>query len=532
MYKVMIIDDEPYFRKYLRALIDWKRYEFEICDEASSSDEGLAKIPESMPDIILADINMPGINGIEFSRQVKSKYPFINIILITGYNEFEYAKQAVKIGISNYISKPFEKQELIDSMVAIKNNIMDKKKKDIYVNNIQKKYNESIPAVKNNILYNSVKGVYSGNYEKLAADLEAIKLRLPELPFIISVLQLELPEEYDLIKREDLNKKVISIIKDSVYSKYLYFEDKDGRTVLITALNEAKKYRLFINICKLIISNVNSKLKLKLTIGIGNICKEISDIPLSFDKAKIALKNKFLLGNNKVIEFNSLKFEDSVREIFPFKLKNDLLMYTRLLDGKKVQETFDTIYKFINSSELSIDYIYILYTELLSLCISFLNEYGYSIEKVFGYSFHPFEEIIIKQTMGEVHEYVHGIYKTMISFLNSNKKIHSSKIIGKAKEYIDNNYQRNDLLVEDIAASVFFHPSYLRFLFKKETGITIGEYLTQVRMQKARTLLKEGRLRCTEIAAMLGYSDAAYFSKCFKKYNKISPSEYEKIINK
>lgn len=530
MYKVMIIDDEPYFRKYLRTKIEWDRYDFEICDEASNGEEGLLKIPVSMPDIILADINMPGINGIEFSKQAKKEYPYISIILITGYNEFEYARQALKIGISNYISKPFEKQELIDSLVSLKNTIIDRKEKDVFINNIRKQYNETLPAIKNNILYNAVKGAYCNKYNELIKELETIKVPLPKLPFLISIIKVDIPKEYDLIRREELNKKLILLINSILYNECLPFEDNNNRIVLISDIYEAGKYKIFVNRCNQIIKNVNDKFSLNITIGIGIICEELSDIPISFERACTALRNKFLLGNNKAIEFYSLKFQDTVNEIFPFKLKNDLLMYTRLLDGDKVQEIFRIIYNFIRSSELSIDYIYILYAELLSLCFSYLAEYGYNMEKVFGQDFHPFEEIIIKQTMKETHDYVSNIYKKMIAFLNDNKKIHSSKIVEKAKEYIDNNFQRNDLLIEDIAASVFFHPSYLRFLFKRETGITIGDYLTEVRMLKARELLKNSKLRYTEVASMLGYSDAAYFSKCFKKYNKISPSEYEKII--
>jgi len=530
MYKVMIIDDEPYFRKYLRTKIEWNQYDFEICDEACNGEEGLLKIPVSMPDIILADINMPGINGLDFSKQAKKLYPNINIILITGYNEFEYARQALKIGIFNYISKPFEKQELIDSMVSLKNDIKERRNKDDFISNIQKQYNESIPTIKNNILYNAVKGEYSNKYNELLKELEAIQVHMPKLPFLVSIIKADIPKEYDLLGREELNKKIVAAVNSILYEECLSFEDKSSGIVLISSISKAEKYKVFINLCNQIIKNVNRQLGLDITIGIGIICEELSDMPVSFDRACTALKNKFLLGNNKAIEFYSLKFKDTVNEIFPFKLKNDLLMYTRLMDGDKVKEIFGTIYNFIKSSGLSIDYIYILYAELLSLCFSYLTEYGYNMDEVFGQDFHPFEEIIIKQTMKEVHDYVSKVYNEMIAFLNDNKKIHSSKIVEKAKEYIDNNFQRNDLRVEDIAASVFFHPSYLRFLFKKETGITIGDYLTKVRMEKARELLKNSKLKCNEVAIMLGYSDAAYFSKCFKKYNKISPSEYEKSI--
>jgi two-component system, response regulator YesN len=531
MYRVMIVDDETYFREYLRLTIPWQCYDFEICAEAADGEEGLFKIPISNPDIILVDINMPIMNGISFSYEVKERYPYISIILITAYNEFEYAKQALKIGVENYISKPFEKQELIDGMISLKKNIINRKEKEAIVNDLQKKYIKTFPVMKNNILNNAVKGIYANKYNELIQELKVLKVRMPNLPFLVAIIYLDIPFECNAQNQGELRKDIISVVGTILNDEYVSFEDDSNRIIIIKSINGKDKYKQFVISCSEIINNVYNNFNVTITIGTGTICEVMADIRLSFEKACIALRNKFLLGNSKVIEYYSFEFEASGKEIFPFKFKNDLMMFTRLLDGDMVMQTLDSIYSFLRLKPIPIDYIYILYTELMSLCFSYLAEYGYNTEKVFGQNFYPFEEIINKQTLKDTHEYVTHIYGKLIACLNDKKNIHSAKIINKAKEYIDSNYQRSELTIEDIAASVFFHPSYLRFLFKKETGITIGEYLTQVRMLKAKELLKNCNMRHTEVANMLGYSDASYFSKCFKKYNKISPSEYERLIN-
>lgn len=527
----MIVDDESYFREYLKKTIPWHKYGFEICGEACDGEEGLEKILKCKPDIILADINMPVINGLTFSKKVKEKYPYIHIILITGYNEFEYARQALKIGVANYISKPFEKQELIESILSVKDDMVDKKKKDTYINKLQKQYNDSLPILKNNILYNAVKGAYNNKYNQLIIELNSLGVLLPEVPILISVIEADIPNEYGIKKREDLKNEIKLAINNIFHDKCLAFDGKKDRIIVITGISGESKYGLFIYHCNEIIRNINKELDTNITIGTGILCEDISAIPSSYEKACIALRNKFLIGDNKIIEYKSLKIEGTGTEVFPFKLKNDLLMYLRLLDNEKVDRTLCRIYNFLESKPLSIDYIYILYTEIISLCFSYISEYGYNMEEIFGDKFHPLEEIINKGTMKETHDYVASIYRTLISSLNNNKKNRSVKVVNKAKEYIDNNFYRSDLHIEEIAANTFFHPSYLRFIFKKEVGVTIGQYLTQVRMIKAKELVKDVGLKYTDIANMVGYSDAAYFSKCFKKYYNISPSEYEKLMN-
>ena len=123
MIRIMIVDDMPIFLEYLRGCIDWNSYGFEICCEAHDGKEALDKIEEFYPDVVLTDITMPYINGLELAERITRDYPAISVILITGNNEFEYARKAVKLGVCDYIVKPFEKEELILSLLKLQDNI-------------------------------------------------------------------------------------------------------------------------------------------------------------------------------------------------------------------------------------------------------------------------------------------------------------------------------------------------------------------------------------------------------------------------
>lgn len=535
MFRVMIIDDEAYFREYLQTLIPWSDYGFEICGEACNGEEGLKKVSLLNPDIILADIHMPVVNGLDFSKTVKEKFPYVHIILITGFNEFEYAKQAIRIGVANYISKPFTKEELVESILSLKKTIESQRQRETYIDRLEKQNCEKFPLLRRNLLYNTVKGMYEDETELLREELKTLKIVLPDPPFITAIMEVKSkkPEFPENSVRESIAEKMISIVHGALYKefKFVCFNGDDDQLVLIAGITKTGTYASIIRKLNEIIRTANIKIRVTVTIGVGTECEKLSDIRISYEKAGIAIKNGFLLNGNRVIEFGALRIEDTSGEIFPFKLKNDLFIYLRLADGDKINATLDQIYDSLKGKRLPIDYVYILYTELLSMCFSSLAERGVRNEDVFGADFFPFQDIVRIRTIEEVHAYVRGIYGRMEQYLANNTKANSSKIINRAKEYIDQNYNRSGLVIEEIASSVFYHPSYLRFLFKKETGMTVGEYLTQVRMAKAKELLKNRGLRCVDVATMVGYSDATYFSKCFKKFFKISPFDYEKSVS-
>lgn len=521
----MIVDDEDYFRQYLRSTVDWNAIGFEIDGEASNGEEALALVPQVKPDIILADIHMAKMDGIAFSREVKIRYPYINIILITGYNEFEYAKQAVKIGVSNFLSKPFDQQELISSVLKIKDEIVNLSDREKLISTLKQQYSETIPLVRDVVLYKIVKGKYTAG--QIKEDMERLKVSLPQCPAVAMVIECEIADHPDKQSRESFRQKIKSALCSIVNIECVVFEHEDTM-ISIMGLGEKRFYNYLKNSCEKIISDFAGNYEGYISIGIGSVCTSGDQIPGSYKAAKVALNNKFLLGNNRAISYESLKIKGSDVEVYPFQLKNDLLMYLRLLDEEKVRKTMSEIYDFIKAKQVSIDFIYILYTELLSNCFSCLAEYGYKTDEVFGGKFSPFEQILNGRTIGEVHEYIISVYIKVISYLKDRKNKNSVSAVKKAKSYIDENYAAANLTIEKIAENVFFHPSYLRFIFKKEMGITIYEYLTKVRMERAKQLLMKGGFTNTAVANMVGYSDPTYFSKCFKKCYKINPSNFEK----
>ena len=388
-----------------------------------------------------------------------------------------------------------------------------------------------MPVLKNSILFNAVRGVYKNKSSLLKKQLQAMGIVLPKERYLVASLEIDMLAEVHDDNKSKYKKQVIAVLEDVLSEKSIFFEGKSNQIVIIASLKKDNGYRKCIIRFKKIVSELRNTIADSATVGVGTQKTHLQDLDESYNCSQTALKNKFILGNNKVIEYDALRINDEKKEALPFNFKNDLFMHLRLLDKKKTNETLDEIYRVLKKQNLSINYIYAYYNELIILCLSYLSEYHYTESDIFGDRFSPFEEMQRKPTMKDVHEYICELYNRLISTMYNRKKHYTIEIVEKAKKYIDENYFYHNLKVEDIALNVFVHESYLRLLFKKHIGMTIGQYLAETKMEHAKVLLENSNTSYADIAQKTGYNDAAYFSKCFKKRYKVSPSEYRKSIN-
>lgn len=353
---ISIVDDELLFRQYLKNFINWKDFGFDVIWEAKNGEEALEKVREKVPDIMLVDINMPFMNGLDLSRQMKLEFPETHIVLVTGQGEFEYARKAIRLGVKDYILKPFTKEELIETINNIKNDI-EKNEENFLFKNINGNYNEH-------------KFYPSKFYEDILIDLR-------------------------LQNAEDLNKKLNNVFKD--------------------------------------------------------------------------IRNKKIRG----------------------------------------------------------DFLYGISYTLISVCLSYVSECGKEVEEIFHEGFNPFKTLRNTRTLEDLINYIQDVFDKSIESIKGKRLTKKDKLVDKAKKYIDNNFSDEDLCLEKICKHVYVNESYLRSIFKQNLGVTITEYITTLRMEKARELIKKGGIKFSDIGESVGYSDAAYFTKCFKKKFGITPTEYE-----
>lgn len=531
MLKVMIIDDEYYFREALKIMIPWNDLGFQICNEARNGEEALEMLDIHKPDILLVDINMPVMNGLSYIEEIKDRGLVPKIIIISGYEEFSYAKQAVEMGVYNYLLKPVNPEELKQALNNLSRVIIQEKNMKLETEALKVKVRESMPLLKvqlvNDLLHARITA--ADLFKKNKANFFNIDFSMMNFQ-VISVEIDDINKKNWSLEDQYLLKFAVSNITSEILSTEFLHDvcyDAYDRICAIISYNGKDEASLkILSVCDRIRLLISKFLNFTVTIGVGNRYTSSMGIHESYKESFFALKNRILGHNDSTITFNSVSETQLSTTYFPSERKVSLLMSMRTGNINETLDILEQIFKQISQNKSTSEYIHITCIELISTCMEFLTEHNLSITSIYNGSRSLLEEIQQKKSIIEIKTWIIKLFSDCINSIHQSKKNRSSKIIIDVKKYIEHNYQTADLRLEEIAKSVYVNPQYLSFLFKKEMGQTVIEYLTSVRLNKAKELMDNCYSSVPGIAEMIGYMDPNYFSKCFKKKFGVPPSKY------
>lgn len=520
MIKLLIVDDMPIFLEYLKTCIDWKAYGFEIVGEATNGRDAFEKAIILLPDIVITDITMPYEDGLALSEKLKEFNNDISIVLITGNTEFEYARRAIKLGVSDYIVKPFEKEELLMTLINLQDNInralehrlqQEDEKEILKLHSLQK------------LIYNKGEKDISHTLDNL------IELRDYNY-FWALVIELESENEQWHFYEKAMNwKKLIgNLYRDymgDMESKFT-FDDFEGHVVIIHGLKRLTDDYYDKDDLACFIAFVRDRLSLNITIGIGSLISNIGEIRTTYLQAITALAKRFQLGGNRVISYDEISSDEKNYGFYSAEINEQILNHLQQNNIDCVVKIIFDIYKTVDENNFSEEYRNMMYMGLISLLLSHIVKIGKNIEDVFSKEFKPFSDFN-SQLETDKRRYILSLYQRAIDFMIINKDTRSEQIARDAKRIIDENYFDFELNIPFISKSLLVNQTYLRKMFKDEMGMTLLDYLTKVRMEKARAYIVDGCYKLSAISEMVGYKDAGYFSKCFKNYFGVSPSDYK-----
>jgi len=507
--------------------MEWEEYGFEVCCEAKNGVDALEKMNIYNPDIALVDINMPFMNGLDLVKKIKEDYPNIAIVLVTGHSEFDYAKQAIKLGVYDYILKPFNKEELMSTLLNIR--------KIVEQNRLEKETRkEERELIKERLLSLLISNEYMLEDEEMKAHLSRLGIHINSLLIQVAVVEIDNPNKM----RNDVSENLLwqfavaNIMSEiiDVKGENIVFNGPDGSIVsLIQFANETEWKQSSAYQYQRLCEVVEKYLKFKVIVGVGRPVRGLKAVHSSYIDAVVAIQNKLIMNNTKVIEYTQLEAMGMNNiGFYPSEIHESLLMGLKMNDQDKIKEELTNVFTLIKERKLSADYTITIFVGLVSLCLSHITELGRSIEDVFGEEFSPYMEVRKLKSLESSFSWFTDLFERIINYSNENKLTKSKLLVKKVMDYIDSNLNDNELDLEKISRNVFVNSSYLTRIFKKEAGMTVNNYITGIRMQRAKELLKSNKtLSISRIAEMIGYSDVSYFSKCFKKYTGISPSEYE-----
>lgn len=550
MIKVFLVEDEYAIREGIKRSIHWERDGFELVGEAGDGEVALPKIIKSKPDILITDIRMPFMDGLELSRLVKSEMPDIKIIVLSGYDDFNYAKQAISIGVEEYILKPVSEETLMEELKKVAE-IISKEKQE---NEAREKYVHDMEEIRileqQKFLHDMIDGKLSIQ-ESMALGK---KLGIEVTAECYSILLMQVfsgnSGESDIDSYSGIKEDIYSRIKDNcndIPNVFLYDQVGDVLCFLIKADSEEELRDMIRRGTESIRNLMKDHMDMLYFMAIGKIVERIRDVNISYADASRKFAERYMLEESAIFDGTEKKDKKSGKAdpVIEEKAATDKIDLNNIDAGKISQKTILHFLKNGTIAEVddfteeyfsSIGYEvmesmmlrqYVLVEALLSAAafMKTVGVEGKELEEILGDTKDPTG---YASSVDSAKEYIQKLLNTILEYRNKLSDQKYIEIIDKAKEYIQNNYQNEDMSLQSVALEVNVSSNHFSAIFRKETGETFIDYLTEVRMEKARTLLVCTAMKTSEIGFQVGYRDPHYFSYIFKKTQGMSPKEYRK----
>lgn len=532
MKRVLIADDELLVRIGLKSTISWEENGFVVVGEAKNGREAVELFEKFDPDILLTDIRMPVMNGLELIQELKARKSSLKAVILTHYDDFNYAKEAIKLGASEYILKSDLSQE---NLLTILNRLSDEigrlNENDIQANSHanNEKFNDADNV--DRLFRRIVAGDYKSKQE-LAGILIKIKTFFKHRLYAVAVAKVftdHLNELMHELEREGIKKSIENVsnqvFTENYISQIFCFNDDEIFYLLnIEGIQDSKKITEKVkNQVALLKKNIMQFLEIDMNIGLSNVSESYENIPKLLEKARTALDYCYFEPSGVVVFDEGIGgYEAGCPKIHLDTIRNYIKTFEKGQLSDYIDNIFEELFKLKNISfvrEVFIDFL--SYAKVIAAELNLKNHPAFSEQKL---SYMYFEKL---QSFEMAKKYITDIFYELMDRTDENKSAKYSFIISKCIDYIRNNYHKN-ISLTDVADSVQISKSYLSLLFKQETGINFSSFLANYRIEKSKKLLRESNYKIYEIAEKVGFDNPYYFSKVFKEVTGISCKEFKK----
>lgn len=532
MYKLIIVDDEEEVRKGIIQKIEWNKFNFEIGGEAENGREALDLIEENVPDVVITDITMPLMDGLELAAILKESYPTIKTVILTGFDDFKFAQQAIKYGVADYLLKPVVPRDIDELIEKLENQIDSEiaQKEDIVM--LRRHYNESLPVIKGEFLSSLITGKPDANEVKNRA--AGYNLRLGGDIFIVAAASLDgksfsnnVFEENDieLVRFAVLNISREIIEKNSFGEVFFH----DENLIIIAGFQGCEKTSILaksFSTLEEIRQNVEKYLKISITIGLGSMCNSLSKLRGSYRTALAALDYKLIIGENKVIFIEDMEPQTTDNVAFDEGKEKALISSIKFGTQDDVKKVVDALINDISSMKASFKDYQMYLMEVTAAINKLSRNFQLNAGEIFGRNVTLYEEVLRLKSLDSVRNWIEEICIKLMNHISDKRQNTTEMLLEKAKYYIKNNFGDSDLSIQKLADHLHISPSYMSMIFKKDAGLTFLKYLVNIRLEAAKELLGYTDLKTSEIAEKIGYPEINYFSYFFKKNFGMSPREY------
>lgn len=516
--KILIVDDESFIRQGLKNNIDWKHFGIQEIMDADDGEKAVAMAREQKPDIILTDVRMPRLNGIEFCNQVRSFLPEVPIIIMSGFSDKEYLKAAIHLKAISYVEKPIDLKEINEALAEsiLQASIM---KNNSNARQIQTRESQSRLAV-------LLSRPSTDEGESKAELIQQLHLDLTKETLCTTVV---LESESSILDTDIawLEERIHILQKKSEQEHVqLLYSFKYDHFILFHLYSNSKDSNVFSCVHSLFSDFLcDTSEKYVFTAAIGSVVEGYEKLADSYSVANILLESSFFSTPGHIIR------EKHTRPYSPDVVNQCVAAFTTTLDhsdytqlDKIMSQLYDNLIDcvgFLPSQAKD------LYFRLLAHIESLATKKHITLPEQ-GVD-NSWTQISAARNLSRLHDLLHRRLNDYLNSIAEQEK--ENPQITMIKEYVRRHYESYALSVKDIADYVGLTTTYVCTLFKNETNITINQYISDYRIERAKRLLEDPRNKISDIAEKIGYSDSNYFGKSFKKLVGLTPSEYREKLS-
>ena len=533
MYRILLVDDEILVRDAIKENIDWKSLDCELVGDCENGKQAAEFVKGHPVDIVLTDILMPYMDGMELSKFLHDNYPDVVIVIFSGFGEFEYAKKAIQYGVSEYLLKPVTAMELTGVINKMKEKVDQLRREKTKMNKLtenSEKYRKNAQVIRSKNMEALVN--CSTDVSKSIQRLAEMGIDISAISYRVALFDIDLYSgmyELDTEKQQEsaLMAFVLYNISDEIVTReeagFAYQEGNNRVGILFQekwSRNFTEKTR---EICREIQEKTKEVMGFDVSMGIGKWVKKPEELVQSHNMAQDTLQYRYLLGGNLLIDMEE---KHPVQEISIDEPLSVLKEALKTGQEDLALQTLVSIEDLIRNALMQKSRACMYLQQVIRTMDNACEDVSADMEQIREGRDELIREITDQKFFGEACEVVARHTRRVINILSEMNTSSSERQARLAIDYIQQNYMDPDLSLNSICSYLNISTSYFSTIFKEETGETFTEVLIRTRMEKAKELLENTTMKNYEIAEKVGFSDPHYFGISFKKMTGCTPTEY------
>lgn len=536
MFEVLLVDDEALVRDAISTNMKWEELGYHLSGACKNGKEAMEFLALNTVELVITDICMPFVDGLELAQYIYEKHTDTKTIILSGYNEFEYAKTAVKYQVVEYVLKPVTVAELSEILLRVKETISEERTKKESLHKLTASYQKNLPILRSRYLNQLVKGMHKQQTEdKLHEKLKELHRDIKGDCYITTLMTVENTEEFIKATPEaanDLPEFILFNILEEMTAgddKLLVFQDLNNNTaILMSGSFEGILLEKLLKVYESSKAMMKQYFGLGVTLGIGCSVNLLNKVHKSYEGAVNALEYRFLYGQDRVLFIRDFVEMDQVKNIDLSDDIRKLALAVKINSQEEMAESLKGIITRLRNMVLSSARIYICVQNIMVALNNLVDSLNLTDEEITEKQNNLLKLLYSMKTLEEVEKVLCDYCYYIGGVLAEQRDSFCKKQAIIAAEYIEEHYMDENLTLQTMCSDLAISMSYFSTIFKRYTGETFIEALTKKRMKIAMEFLANTSLRVYEIAEKVGFYDPHYFAITFKKFTGMTPKEYAK----